>query len=404
MSGTPLKVLIVDDNATAADAMARNLQRGGDEVTAVHDGRSAIDWLQRNQPDVVLTDLKMEPVDGLQVLEAARAQRPPIEVVVFTAFGDVEVAVEAMRLGARDFLTKPVSVAQIEARLDSLRPPSHTPSPVRRGPRAGPFVARSPAASRMLELLRTAADVPSPCWIEGELGAGRGHAALALHRMGNPDLPFQTRDLGRDDPWPTEGTVLLPNLDDLALDLQRQLHRSLSRVPPGVRLVATSGPDARRKVAEGTLLAEIYYGLAVVVVRMPALRERTEDILPMFDQALDSFAERYKRPRPQLTDAQRRGLTSHAWPGNVRELVNLAERTVVMGGGALDIQVTPTTAAGLPRLEPGFSLSNHLESVEKAILEEAMRITGGDRPQMGTILGLERNTLRYKLKKYDLLD
>lgn len=406
MTRSPLKVLVVDDNRSAADALARVLSKGGDEVDAVYDGATAIERLRDSRPDVVLTDLKMEPVDGMAVLTAAREHRPPVEVLVFTAYGDVEIAVEAMRLGARDFLTKPVTVEQVTARLDQLRAmtPSSAPARSQPDPQHAHFVARAPASRQLLETLKRASDVPSPCWIEGELGAGRGHAALALHHMGHADEPFTVRDLGRDDPWPSKGTVVLPNIDDLPDDLQRSLHRSLQHAPMGVRLVATSGPHARRLVAEGALRPELYYALAVVVVRMPPLRERVEDVLPMLDQALDTFSRRYERPRPEVSPAQASKLKRHAWPGNVRELVNLAERAVVMGSQALDIDAIEASPPGMPTLEPGFSLSTHLESVERAILQEALRLSGGDRAQVGRLLGVERNTLRYKLKKYDLLD
>jgi len=341
------------------------------------------------------------------VLTAAREHRPPVEVVVFTAYGDVEVAVEAMRLGARDFLTKPVTVEQVQARLDGVRSATATPAgaPARRQQSSGPgkFIARSASSRQLLDALKRAANVPSPVWIEGEMGAGRGHAALALHHMSGTKGPFLIRDLGRDERWPAEGTVVLPNVDDLPDDLQRQLNRSLRAVPAGVRLVATSQPFARRRVAEGALRPELFYALGVIVLGMPPLRDRKEDIIPMLDRELDKYADRYDRPRPTVTEGQKQRLIAHAWPGNVRELVNLAERAVVMGSSALDIDAVEAAPPGLPTLEPGFSLATHLEGVERAILEEAMRLAGGDRTQAGRLLGLERNTLRYKLNKYDLL-
>ena len=124
----------------------------------------------------------------------------------------------------------------------------------------------------------------------------------------------------------------------------------------------------------------------------------------MLDAALDAFSNRYRRARPTLPAEVRQQLTTHGWPGNVRELYNLAERTVVMGADALHIDVQPAAAAGMPRLEPGFSLSAYLESVEKRLLVEALRQADGDRNQAGRLLGVERNTLRYKLNKYGLLD
>lgn len=394
-----LRILVVDDNHTAADALARVLRKGGDDVDAVYDGQSAIAQLERSAPDLVLTDLKMEPVDGIAVLQAARAQRPPVEVIVFTAYGAVDVAVRAMRMGARDFLTKPITVEQVAARLEKLRVGRDVALEDDQ-----PFVAHAPSSKQLLETLQRAAAVPSPAWIEGEIGSGRVFAAEVMHRFGDPTRPFTLRDASSDGPWPEAGTVVIPNVDDLPDDVQRSLSRELQAVPPQVRVVATAGPDGRRRVAEGALRAELYYQLSVVVVQVPPLRQRQEDILPLFEQGLKSFADRYRRPVPEVSEAVRQRLTRHMWPGNIRELRNLAERTVVLGGDAADIDITEQPAPGLPNLEPGFSLSSYLETLEKRILVEALRKSAGDRAQAGRLLGVERNTLRYKLNKYGLLD
>lgn len=399
----PLKVLIVDDNRSAADALVRVLRKQGDDVEAVYGGGAAIDRIRSAPPDLVLTDLKMEPIDGLAVLKEARDQRPPVEVIVFTAYGAVDVAVKAMRLGARDFLTKPVTVDQVAQRLDQLRSER---APTTRPPDgAFVFVAESDSSRRMLAALQMAAGVPSPVWLEGEVGSGRGHAARAMHRHGpEPDAPFTIRDPSREDRWPERGTVLLQDVDALPDDLQRGLHRSLASVPDGVRLVSTASTDGRRLVAEGRLRPELYFALAVVVIAVPPLRSRPDDVPQLLEHALDSFAGRYGRVRPTLDAERGHQLAQHAWPGNVRELFNLAERAVVMGVDAFDLDIVEPTGDGLPKLEPGFDLAAHLEGVERRILIEALRRAGGDRNQAGRLLGVERNTLRYKLNKYGLLD
>lgn len=400
VSSNPLRILVVDDNRSAADALARVLGKSGDQVEALYDGASAIERIDEAPPDVVLTDLKMEPVDGMAVLQAARAHRPPVEVIVFTAYGAVDVAVRAMRLGARDFLTKPVTVEQVASRIEQLRN-RHLPAPQVLDT---PFVAESPSSRALLETLQRAADVPSPVWIEGEIGSGRVFAAGTLHRMSGAEGPVVLRESRFDEPWPERGMVILPNVDDLPEDLQRQLVRSLASVPPGLRVVATASPDSRRLVHEGQLRADLYYKLSVVLVQVPPLRQRPEDVVPLFAQALARYAENYHRPQPELGSELVQRLRHHSWPGNIRELMNLAERTVVLGTDIADIEVIDRPPPGLPSLEPGFSLSNYLESVEKRILVEALRQSGGDRAQAGRLLGVERNTLRYKLNKYGLLD
>lgn len=403
MAGSALKIMVVDDNRSAADALARVLRKQGDDVVAMYDGQSAIAGLQEDPPDLVLTDLKMEPVDGMAVLEAARAQRPPVEVIVFTAYGAVDVAVRAMRKGARDFLTKPVTVEQVNRRLDDLRHGGTSEAPSVADDHDADFIAESEAARRLLEQVQKAAGVPTPVWIEGEIGAGRGYIARKIHEYSH-GLAFHVYDVARATGWPDSGTVLVANVDDLPDDLQRKLYRDLQHLPEGVRVIATAGPDSRRLVAAGLLRQELYFALAVVVVPVPPLRERQEDVVPLLQRALDRLAHRYGRIRPVLSTAQARRLETHAWPGNIRELLNLAERAVVMGAGAFDLEVIDTPPSGLPKLEPGFNLTNFLEGVERQILVEALRKAEGDRNKAGKILGVERNTLRYKLNKYGLLD
>jgi DNA-binding NtrC family response regulator len=403
LTARSLRVLVVDDNRSAADALARILQKRGDDVEACYDGADAIARIQERPPDLVFTDLKMEPVSGLAVLQAARDLRPPVEVIVFTAYSTVDVAVRAMRMGARDFLTKPVTVDQVAARLETLRDDldkagqAETPGELR-------FIARSRLAIEMAAALRAAADVPSPVWLEGEVGSGRGHAAHALHDWGRRGQPFHVFDIARDVAWPDAGTVLLPEVDSLAPDLQVALHRRLARLPEGVRLVSTASPGGRRLVAEGRLSSDLYYALAVVVISVPPLRQRVEDIVPLAQDAVSAFAARYGRAAPEIRDAEREQLLRHGWPGNIRELRNLAERAVVLGTRTLDLEVIEPAPTGLPKIEAGFNLSAYLESVEKEIIEEALKRAGGDRGDAADLLGLERNTLRYKLKKYGLLD
>ncbi len=424
-----MRILVVDDNRSSADALVRALTKRGDTAAALYDGASAIAALREAPPDLVLTDLYMEPVDGMEVLRAARALRPPREVIVFTAYGEVGVAVEAMHLGARDFLTKPITLDQLLRRVDDVRRtleppalapegdpdaepgsldtapggPERPPGPAGASDPPAPFAASSPASRALLDTLERIADVPTPVWLEGEIGAGRGHAAATLHALGRPGRPFVTWDPSRPVPLPSDGTVLFPNVDDLAPDLQRALVRQLQELPSGARPVATAGPDALHKVHEGTLSRELYYALAVLVVPVPPLRDRPEDVVPLLEDALARFGATYGRPPPRLEPSHADLLLAHAWPGNIRELLNLAERAVVLGPEALRLEVVRRASPGLPRLEPGFSLSDYMESIERRILVEAMRRAGGDRNAAGKLLNVERNTLRYKLNKYGLL-
>ncbi len=382
-----MKILVVDDNRSSAEAMGRILRKHGHEVTTLHDGEAAIRQLECDPPDLVFTDLRMEPVDGMEVLRAARERPSPVDVVVFTAFGAVDKAVEAMRLGARDFLTKPISVEQILERVHALEQPSEPPL--------------LPTPSHLLRTLEAIADVRSPVWIEGEVGSGRTAAARQLHALGRPEEPFEVLDPTRMDDWP-EGVAVLPDVDELDAAQQQALARRLKHLPRNTRLISTARPGAQEAVREGRLRSDLYFTLAVVVVPIPPLRERKEEIVPLFEEALATNCTRYGRPLPPITEAMRTALVNHDWPGNLKELHNLAERTAVLGPNGFGLRPAPAPREPTDLLTDGFRLSDYLEQVERDLLRLALEKADGDRTLAGKYLGVERNTLRYKLKKYGL--
>jgi DNA-binding NtrC family response regulator len=399
----PLQVLVVDDNRSAAEAAALLLEREGHEVEVRFDGRDAIARLGERRFDLVLTDLRMEPVDGLAVVRAARASSPPVDAMVFTAYGSVEAAVEAMRMGAVDFLTKPLTAEQLLRRVREYRDSGATPPAL---------VGESAAMQGIREQAVKLAGVRSTVLVVGEAGSGRRHLARWLHYNGpDADLPLLRALPGRPlQPAQLDaaGTVVVAGVDDWSIDAQRALLRQLETLEAGrpPRIVATASPDIDRAVAEGAMLPELYFRLAVLVVRVPPLRTRSDDIEPLLDHFLVQAGRALSREAPTVDPHTRRRLANHGWPGNVRELANLAERAVVLG--AQYLQITPLAAPGqggeAADLGDGFSLSGHLEQIERALLEQAIEETGGDRPAMSRLLGLERNTLRYKLNKYGLLD
>ena len=393
-----MNILVVDDNRSSASAMSLILANQGHNVTTSYNGQDGIAYLNEKPFDLIFTDLKMEPVNGMQVLRAARLRPNPIEVIVFTAFGAVEHAVEAMQLGARDFLTKPISVEQILARVSELEDPTEIKTPV-----ATRVQAASDASRRLYQLLQAVSDVPSPIWLEGELGSGRTYTANWIHQHSSPDSPFHVIDPHELDSFPSRGVCVLPGVDELTEQSQRALVHRLKNLPPEVRVISTARPGSHARVEKGKLRADLYFELAVVIVPIPPLRERHEDILPLFEQSLADYCQRYNRMAPILTPEQRRILQNYSWPGNMKELRNLAERTAVLGLDGFTIQAATAPHASPPILRPGFRLADYLEEVEKSVLVEALHQANGDRTIAGRILGVERNTLRYKLNKYELL-
>lgn len=403
--GSPrLAILVVDDNRVAADSIARLLGRENHKVEAVYDGQTAIERLRQQPFDLVFTDLRMEPVDGMAVVQAARAADPPVDVIVFTAYGSVETAVEAMRLGALDFLTKPVTAEQLLHRVRQLRRvPVDTMISI---------VGESEATRQEREQAQSLAQVRSTVLIAGETGTGRAHLARWLHYHGldrdRPMLIARPNLLPRDEALLEAGTLLIPGIDDWSADAQAALQRQLETLEAGrpPRVIATSSPDIDLKVAQGHFRPELYFRLAVLMVRLVPLRERPGDLEPLLRHFLQMNAQVFHKASPAPAPDQLAVLATHGWPGNVREVANLAERAVVLGTSAYDMTVKPFTGGGhtLPTITDGFNLPEHLEGIERTLLVRAIEQTGGDRPTMSRLLGLERNTLRYKLNKYNLLD
>jgi len=391
-----MHVLVVDDNRSAADALVMVLKRRGYTAESHYGGGEAIarlDAADGEPVDVVVTDLRMAPVDGVAVLRHARSLKTPPEVLVLTGYGTVEGAVEAMRLGARDFLTKPVSPDQLVARLEALTAGEDDVS-VASGD--------SEAARALRAHVAAAASVRSTVLLVGEPGSGRRRIATQLHREGpDSERPLQILPHpARADALGETGTLFLPGVDHLGDAEQRQLLRVLDAASTQLgdpRVIAAVEPGWAGS-------SELYYRLGVLEIQVPALRERAADIPALIEQLVEQRARALNREPCRPTAAQLARLAADPWPGNLRELAAVVERALVFGPGAWERSGPAPSAERGPELREGFSLPRHLESVERELLVRALEQTGGDRGAMSRLLGVERNALRYKLNKYQLLD
>jgi len=389
-------VLVVDDNRSAADALTMVLNRHGYTASACYDGVQAKVRLDGGGIDVVLTDMKMEPVDGLEVLAHARGLTVPPEVVVLTGYGTVDAAVKAMHLGARDFMTKPVSPSQVIEQLEQLQG---------RGEVFAIQDGDSSAATALRDQVEAVSRVRSTVLLIGEPGSGRHELARQLHANGPYQvLSHPSRFAGVLDGG---GTLFLPNVDLLSADDCIAVTQLIDSVgDDGPRVVASASPGWGERTSGDSAGMQLYYRLAVLIVTVPPLRERPDDLPVLLDGWLSRRATTLGRPKPEPTAQQLKALRLHSWPGNLRELSAVAERAVVFGAGAFDVplQTSAAVADGIPDLVEGFSLQQHLEEVERTLLIRAIDQTSGDRGKMSKVLGVERNTLRYKLNKYGLLD
>ncbi len=371
------KILVVDDEPLVRNFLAETLRRSGMEVATAENGRAAKQLLKENPYDLVITDMKMPDITGIEILRSIKESSPGTLVVVITAFGSIENAVEAMRIGAFDYLLKPFSPDTIEALIekaqghrsllaenDYLR--QHVSSG---GHPAFQVIGESPAMQKILSDVSQAAKSNASIFITGESGTGKEVIARAIHAQSQraqkpfikvncaavPDTLVESeffghekgaftgasaKKLGRFE-LSSGGTLLLDEITEIPLMLQPKLLRAIQEqefervggtkpVKVDVRLISTSNRDIKEAIAEKVLREDLFYRLNVIPVHLPPLRERKEDILPLARYFLTRLClENHKEQKSFDRQAEEK-LLSYPWPGNVRELANVIERAVVM--------------------------------------------------------------------------
>ncbi len=435
-------VLVVDDEEANRLTLERILVREGLDVRHAADGRTALRRLREDPPAVLLTDLKMPGMDGIELMRAARLIDPDLEVIVMTAFGTVESAVEAMKEGAWDFVTKPFRrsdivravrkaiekralVAENRALKDELA----------RATGAAELIGRAPAFRRVLEEARQVADSMASVLITGESGTGKGVLAGWIHRASpRRDRPMITvncaalpealleselfgheagaftgatgRREGRFD-LARGGTLFLDEVTEMSPVVQVKLLRVLQEgeyervggtrtLRADVRVIAATNRDPERAMREGRLREDLFYRLNVVRLDLPPLRERPEDI-PLLAQAfVQRYAARNRRPIRGLSRAAVDALNRWPWPGNVRELENAIERAVVLSRDDL-IDVDDLPPAIREHLDAPdrlvFAVGTPLKVVERRMIEATLRHTGGDKALAASLLGITARTI-----------
>ena len=457
MSDAPATVWVVDDHHSAAAAIAEIARGLGHSARTFGSAEGAFAALRDEgvRCDVLVTDLRLPGADGLGLLEGLRAAAPGVVVVVVTAFGSVEEAVRAMRAGAHDFLTKPLAVERVEAVLEAamararleaeLRRLRVEPAPLR-GEEAG-LVYRSAAMQAVVTQARRAAASDATVLLLGETGTGKERIARLVHAASaRASGPFVAAHLGAlaDGVAESElfghergaftgaagrhlglfeqarrGTLFLDELGEIEPRVQVRLLRVLQErvlvrvggeeaVKVDARVVAATHRDLRAAVAAGRFREDLFYRLNVVTLRLPPLRERRADIPVLLAHFLDAFAARHGVPVPPIAPAVAVALHNHHWPGNVRELENIAQRLVVMGGEAPNLEeLTPGPAAppaGRHTLLPDgdVDLAAFLDEVERELIGRALARAGGNKASAARALGVSREGLRYKLQKHGI--
>ncbi len=443
-----IRLLVVDDEPSARAGLEKLLKQEGYVVDVARDGVEALERFAESAADVVVTDLKMPRMDGIELLQKLRAQDENVPVIVCTAFGDVGTAVQAMRAGAEDYLTKPIdfdtlslaierSLERRELRLEAenLRRQIRE----RDGEGLQGLVGASPAMQKVYRVSRQVAGARATVLITGESGTGKGELARAIHALGpRAKHPFVSvhcaslaetlleselfghekgsftgadrRRLGRFE-QADGGTVFLDEVGEIPMATQIKLLRVLQErtfervggnepITVDVRLVAATNRDLAADVASGRFREDLYYRLNVVHIEMPPLRIRGGDVLVLANHFLRKFTEENHKRIDGFTDAARTKILGHRWPGNVRALENAIERAVVLCEGTrideedLPFEATPESLG--PLRIPGATMGE----IERHAILTTLEAVNGSTSKAAEILDLSVRTIQYRLNEY----
>jgi len=423
------RILVVEDRENLRRLVETTLVEEGFQVDAAADGARGIEYASAASYDLVLTDLKLPEASGLDLLRAVKRAQPATPVVVFTAFGSVGTAVEAMKLGAADFLEKPIEIADLLKLVDAwVRQQGDVPAfELADGTK---IVGRHPRVKAALRLLERVAPSETTVLLLGESGTGKELFARGLHLLSpRREGPFvaincaaipetlienelfghergaftgaSRREKGRFD-LAAQGTLLLDEIGELPLAMQGKVLRVLEehtfeRVGSGVpieadvRLVAATNRNLEAMVEAGTFRSDLFFRLDVFPIELPALRERASDVPTLARHLLAELAERHHRPLPRLTPAAADLLMQQRWPGNVRQLSNVLERALILDdNGVVD-------AGDLEHV-----LRPAVEAEEEERVRAALRDADGDKHEAARLLGISYRTLQRRVKQFDL--
>jgi len=445
----PATLLVADDDPGLRESLERTLTREGYRVVLASDGRAALERVQAGGVDLIVTDLRMPGLTGLELLRAAKAIMPDVDVILLTAFGTVEEAVKAMKDGAYDFLTKPFRREQLIKlvdkaleRRDLIEQNKELKKQLEDIRAKGQMIGSSPAYRRMLSLVEQVADSSATILSQGESGAGKELVARTIHeRSGRRVGPFVavncaalpetlleselfgyekgafTGAAGRKEgrfELANTGTLFLDEVADLSLVTQPKILRVLQEgeferlggtrtLQVDVRIVAATNQDLAEMVKEKRFREDLYYRLNVITVRVPPLRERHEDIRLLAQHYLRVYAAKNGRKLESFSNEALERLESYKWPGNVRELENLIERTVLLARkDRIDAEDLPEEVAGVKRPPRDAILElvgTPLAEIEQRLLDETLRITGGNKTQAAKLLGIDVRTVARKLER-----
>ena len=448
-----MKILVVDDEPLQRDIMRMILEGEGYRVNTAASGTEALASMRKNPPDLVLTDLKMNGMDGLEFLESLPAAGPAPPVLIVTAHGTIDSAMDAVRKGAFDYLTKPLdknrlllAVSKACEQASILKENARLKEELYGRFRFEGIIANSPIMLQTIRLLQKVTDSSSTVMLLGESGSGKELAARAIHynspRQSYPFTPvncaaipetlFEKELFGHEQGAFTGavgrrqgllegsegGTLFLDEIGDLPLAMQSKLLRVLQdreerrvggkdSIRVNVRIISATNKDLEQEVAKGTFREDLFYRLNVLTIELPPLRDRREDIPPLAEHYLKKFSAEFGRPVRKISPEAMRLLTEHRWPGNIRQLAAVIERAVLLSDGQV---LTREDVAG--RLQPrrpvtpkGWELPEeglNLESFEREMIRQSLEKSGGMATRAAKLLHMSYKAFLYRVEKFGI--
>ncbi len=457
----PARILVVDDERSMREMLEILLRREGHEVAVAENGRRALALIKTRAFDMVISDLKMPDMSGIEVLRAAKAANEQVIGIIITAYGSKESIQEVLRLGAADYLDKPFNVDELRFRVRKELERRQLQQENRLLKRAlqhthsfANIIGRSPAMQAVFQLIETIAPTGSTVLITGESGTGKELVARAIHfNSPRKDRPFVALNCGALPEALLEselfghvrgaftgaetnkkglievaekGTVFLDEIGDMSPMMQVKLLRVLQErkfrrvggteeIDADIRIIAATNRDLAKLVADGRFREDLYYRINVIPVHLPSLRERQEDVPLLAEHFVAKYGAQVGKTVTGIAPEAMACLQAYHWPGNIRELENAIERAVALERGPL-IQpeslperirqngARPTGAVGLPAAIPetGFDLERHVQAIEREYIAEALRRAGGVKVKAADLLGMSFRSFRYYMKKYNL--
>jgi two-component system response regulator HydG len=449
-----IRVLVIDDDEPHAQAVAESLERVGYDCVVATTGREGLRLIEEQPFDIVLTDLLMDDVGGMEILGKAKRELPDAEVVILTGRNEAKAAVSAMQAGASTYLVKPLDINELRAVADKV---SHAQRLARSNielqrqlnERFGfeGVIGNSPAMHAVVAKLRQIAPTSATVLISGESGTGKELVAKALHnnspRRYKPFVPLNCAALSENileselfghirgaftgadrerKGWfehANGGTLFLDEVGDIPLATQVKLLRALESgeivrvgtnepIKVNVRLISATNRDLNEAIAAGTFRQDLYHRLKVITVKLPPLRQRRDDIPLLLDFFLKDLTAAHGKEIKSVTPAARKALMAYAWPGNVRELRNAVESMVVIDSDSLlDVddltEDVASSISGIPSAAGTSSLvGQSIEEIEKYYIAETLKQTGGNREEAARLLGIGERTLYRKIKEFGI--